>query len=78
MKLASGTNELELKVGSQLRREEDGPWQLSAQAASYSEMPSSAAGSASGSTASASSPSVPSGPDSDILKKLMEQRLKQQ
>jgi hypothetical protein len=78
VKLASGTNELELKVGSQLRREEDGPWQLSSQAASYSEMPSSAAGSASGSTASASSPSVPSGPYSDILKKLAEQRLKQQ
>ena len=31
VKLASGTNELELSVGAQLRREEDGPWLLASQ-----------------------------------------------
>ena len=31
VKLASGTNEVELSVGAQLRREEDGPWLLAGQ-----------------------------------------------
>src|ERR1035441_5166433 len=31
VKLASGTNQLELSVGAQLRREEDGPWRLASQ-----------------------------------------------
>ena len=35
VKLAAGTNELELSVGMQLRREEDGPWLLAGQSRSY-------------------------------------------
>ncbi len=35
VKLVSGTNELELNVGEQLRREENGPWLLASQSASY-------------------------------------------
>ena len=35
VRLSAGTNELELKVGMQLRREEDGPWMLSGQPGSY-------------------------------------------
>ena len=40
VKLASGTNELELSVGAQLRREEDGPWLLAGQSRSYAATPS--------------------------------------
>ena len=41
VKLASGTNELELSVGAQLRREENGPWRLSGQSGSYAATPAS-------------------------------------
>ena len=41
VKLAAGTNELELRVGMQLRREEDGPWLLAGQSGSYAATPAS-------------------------------------
>lgn len=77
VRLASGTNELELSVGAQLRREEDGPWQLSNQPEVAT---ASSASSTSGGTSAASaggSSTLGSGADSDVLKRLMERRAKE-
>src|ERR1035437_9505810 len=41
VKMASGTNQLELSVGAQLRREENGPWRPSSQFTSYAPTPAS-------------------------------------
>jgi hypothetical protein len=71
VKLTSGTNELELRVGAQLRREEDGPWLLSGQSASYA----SAHGSTS--TTTTGSGAASGGADSDIIKRLMQKREKE-
>jgi hypothetical protein len=71
VKLASGTNELELRVGMQLTRDEDGPW-----VASSAPVTSSATQAASSSSTSATEP-IASGPESDIIKKLMERRAKE-
>jgi len=70
--LASGTNELKLGVGMQLRREEEGPWRLSSQSTSYSS--TSASNSTSTSTASNSQSSTSSDADSDVIKRLMQRR----
>jgi hypothetical protein len=59
--------QIELKMGEQLRRQEEGEWQVSTQAESYSSSSSS-----SSSTTNQSEPS--SGAESDILKRLMQQR----
>jgi hypothetical protein len=73
VKLSAGTNNVELKVGMQLRREEGGPWHVSAAPETYaSSTTSAAAPSASGSATSTDS--APSGPVSDILQRLMKQR----
>jgi hypothetical protein len=78
VKLASGTNMVELPVGAQLRREEDGPWQVSSPPATYADSAPSAPASGSATAASSGSlPAAPSGPDSDVLKKLMERRAKE-
>ena len=77
VKLAFGTNVLDLTVGgAQLRREEDGPWMLAGSTGSYSETPASSSATNSSTTTAASEP-APSGPDSDVLKKLMERRAKE-
>jgi hypothetical protein len=74
VKLAAGTNDLELKVGMQLRREEDGPWLLTGQAGSYTAAPTSTSTNAAAST----SPDAASGgAESDIIKKLMQRREKE-
>ena len=74
--LASGTNELKLGVGMQLRREESGPWHLAGQTASYSAPSTSASSSTStATTAGSASPSSGSGEaDSDVIKRLMQRR----
>ena len=77
VKLVSGTNVLDLAVGQQLRREEDGPWLLSDSPGSYSETPASTSASSSSTPASAAADAAASGPDSDILKRMMERRAKQ-
>lgn len=70
--LASGTNELKLGVGMQLRREEDGPWHLAGQAISYSAPTPSTS---TPTTATSASPSPGSGEaDSDVIKRLMQRR----
>ena len=77
VKLASGTNELELRVGAQLRREEDGPWLLAGQSASYATTPGSTSTGGAAATTTTSSGAASGGEDSDIIKKLMQRREKE-
>jgi hypothetical protein len=76
VKLASGTNVMDLSVGAQLRREEDGPWQLSSQSSSYAATPASTSTNATPSTSTGSDSSSGSA-DSDIIKRLMQKREKE-
>jgi hypothetical protein len=71
VQLAAGTNEVDLRVGMQLRREEGGPWQLSGQAGSYTATPASTSTNA---VASTGSDAASAGAESDIIKKLMQRR----
>ena len=72
MQLAAGTNELDLSVGMQLRREEDGPWLLSGQSTVLCRCArfrlNQRRGLTTGSAAAAS------GAESEIIKKLMQKR----
>ena len=77
VKLASGTNELELRVGAQLRREENGPWLLAGVTSSYGTAPGSAFTSGAAATTATGSGAASSGADSDIIKKLMQRREKE-
>ena len=77
VKLASGTNELELTVGTQLRREEDGPWLLAGQGGSYAATPASTSTNTAAATATGGSDAASSGAESDTLKKMMERRAKE-
>ncbi len=65
IKLSSGTNQVELHVGMQLRREEGGGWVPSSQAESYASV-------SSPTTTNADSGS--SGSDNDVLEKLRKRR----
>jgi hypothetical protein len=64
VKLAAGTNHVELRVGMQLRREEGGEWQVAGSGLAQ----------ASSSSSSASSTDSSGNDDGDIVKKLMQQR----
>jgi hypothetical protein len=66
IKLAAGTNHVELRVGMQLRREEGGDWAAAAQSETY----------ASDSTAAAAvhSDSSASGVEGDVLERLRKRR----
>ena len=77
VKLASGTNELELRVGAQLHREEDGPWLLVGQSTSYVSAPGSASTGAAAATTTTGFGAASGGAASDILKKLMQRREKE-
>jgi hypothetical protein len=77
VKLASGTNEVELGVGAQLRREGNGPWLLAGQSTSYASAPGSTSMSGSASTTTTGTGAAASGADSDIIKKLMQRREKE-
>lgn len=67
VKLARNTNVLELAVGAQLRRQDDGTWARSATSAVYAAAPS-------GTTTSSSTTSAA---DNDVLKKMMMRRDKE-
>ena len=67
VKLAQTTNQLELTVGSQMRRQDDGTWTITNNAESY----------ASASNGASSSSSASSAADNDVLKKLMLRREKE-
>jgi hypothetical protein len=71
--LASGTNQLNLGVGMQLRREEDGPWHVSGQSATYAAISSSSSTSTNAAGVAGSDASS-GGADSDVVKKLMQRR----
>lgn len=75
VKLEMGTNLVELKVGMQLRREDQGEWRIASggERSSAPGTSSSSSSSASGSAASAS----PSGEVNEVLRRLMEQRQKE-
>jgi hypothetical protein len=77
VKLASGTNELDLSVGAQLRREEDGPWLLSNQSTSYAATSGSSSTNAAAGTTTPGSDTASGGTESDILKRLMQKREKE-
>jgi hypothetical protein len=84
VKLVAGTNEVDLKVGYQLRREDEGPWTVSAGSAArsggggYGGSSSSYSSRSSSFGGGPSSPPVatppPSGPQGDILKRMMQRR----
>ena len=71
VRLSAGEKEVELKIGSQLRREEEGEWTVSTQAEAYAATPAA-------SSASASKPAeagaASNGADSEVLKRLMQRR----
>ena len=77
VKLASGTNQLELSVGAQLRREENGPWRPSSQTTSYAATPDSTSTNAAAATSGPGSDTSSAGAVSDVLKRLMQKREKE-
>jgi hypothetical protein len=79
VKLAAASNEfITLKVGMQMRKEENGPWKLVASSV-RDELPASSGSTDassddnSGDSAAARTPSI-SGPDADVIKRLMHRR----
>lgn len=75
--LAAGTNRLELKVGMQMRREEDGPWMLSAQSGPHIPAPPSTSTNAAAVTTATGSNAVAGDAESDVIKRLMQKRLQE-
>jgi hypothetical protein len=71
--LALGTNQLQLHVGMQLRREENGPWTLGKGSGSSVPVPASLSTNAAAATAPAADPAS-SAAESEIIKKLMQRR----
>jgi len=77
VRLASGEQQFDLKVGMQLRREEEGPWEPSSQTASYASGPGSRSSAASPAPAPSAPPAAPStsgGSADDVLRRLMQRR----
>jgi hypothetical protein len=75
VKLASGTNQVELRVGMQMRSEDGGEWQRSTQAQSYAETSAASTSVVSTSSSPASNPApLPSGADSDVVRRMLERR----
>jgi hypothetical protein len=72
--LAAGTNSLELSVGMQLRREEDGPWRLSGQSGTYTAAPPSTSSNAVAASATTGSEPATGASESDVIKRLMQKR----
>ena len=83
VRLAAGTNEVELHVGMQLRREEEGAWLLASQSTTYAAPPAStstntaAAASATPAAAVTGTDATSGGSENDIIKKLMQRREKE-
>jgi hypothetical protein len=76
VKLAAGTNQFELNVGSALRREENGPWQPANQFSSYVP-PSASTSTNSAATTSSGTDTATAGAESDVIKRLMQKREKE-
>jgi len=73
VKLASGTNEIELRVGMQMRREAGGPWTPSESSQIYAATSNASHGSSAGGAATNVDPPA-GGPQDEVLKRLMKQR----
>jgi hypothetical protein len=76
VKLSSGQKQVELKIGSQLRREEEGEWTVSNQAATYANTPATSSSSTT-KTGGETGSGVATGADNDVLKRLMQRREKE-
>jgi hypothetical protein len=82
VRLTSGNGQFDLKVGMQMRREEDGPWETSTQSVSFSSSSSgpSAVSGASGRSPNAVPAASPAAPPSaggnadEVLRRLMQRR----
>lgn len=75
--LVQGETKTELKVGQQLRREDDGPWQVTANTGNFASSSGGGSSSSSSSSGSSSGSSSAGGSASEILKRLMEQRARE-
>jgi hypothetical protein len=71
VRLAAGTNELELRVGMRLRREDQGPWVVGPEPRAVEPSPFTPASASAG---PGTTPDTSSGPESDVLKRLMQRR----
>lgn len=79
VRLSSENRDFDLKVGMQMRREEDGPWEKSSQSASYSSAPSAppnsgGPGAGTGAPSQTSLPSTGNSSTDEVLKRLMQRR----
>jgi hypothetical protein len=70
--LDGATNEVEMRMKQQMRREPAGPWQLSSESSSYAA--SSSFTPILGSESSGTNSAAPTGGESDILKRMMQRR----
>jgi len=68
VKIESVTNQLELRVGAQMRRREDGSWERAAGGAAYA---------ASSTSSNNQSDTSATGAESDVIKKMMQRREKE-
>lgn len=75
--LVAGTNQVDLGVGMQLRREDHGPWRVSNQPASYAATSGPTSTNGVASATSTGSQAAASGDQSDIIKRLMQRREQQ-
>ncbi len=74
VKLAAGTNSIEMKVGMQMRQESAGKWELSGQSELPAGTAADAASTSDATPAAGDSSGGSSGEPNDVLKKLMQQR----
>jgi len=72
VKLASGTNGFELRMGMQMRREEEGEWRRAAAPASYA-----ASSSSESTTTTTATDAAASGSESETIKRMMQRREKE-
>jgi hypothetical protein len=74
IKLAAASNQpVSMRVGMQMRRENGGPWALKAEAQSF-EASSPSLSSSTTSSPGSPAPSLPAGPESDVIRRLMLKR----
>lgn len=76
VKLSRDTNQVELRVGMQMRRDDDGSWFTSRSSPAYTERNFEPAP-ASSTTSASSLDASPSAADSDVIKRMMERREKE-
>jgi hypothetical protein len=75
--IASGTNQVELRVGMQMRREEQGPWSLGGSSQTFANSSDSTTSTRSSSDSGASTSTASSADENEVLKRLRERREKE-